>query len=101
MKKHSLSLVALAAAALFSIGVQAQAPLLNDRSQGFDFSQFYGKKMSGETMVSKDQYMQEMERRWNNAEKMMGTNAKKGWASSAMLMKSMEQPNLSNDGGAK
>lgn len=91
MKKHSLSLVALAAAALFSIGAQAQAPLLNDRSQGFDFNQFYGNKMPADTMVSKDQYMKEMERRWNNAEKMMGANAKKGWASHAMLMKSMQE----------
>ena len=99
MKKHSLSLVALAAAALFSIGAQAQAPALNDRP--FDFNQFYGNKMPAETMVSKEQYMKEMERRWNNAEKMMGTNAKKGWASHAMLMKSMEQPNVSNGGGAK
>ena len=88
MKKQSLSLVALAAAALFSIGASAQtAPLQSDRS--FDFNMFYGNKMPMETMVSKEQYMKEMERRWNMAEKMMGPNAKKGWASHSMLMKAI------------
>ena len=88
MKKQSLTLVALAAAALFSVGASAQpAPLQSDRS--FDFNMFYGKKMPMETMVSKEQYMKEMERRWNMAEKMMGPEAKKGWVSHAMLMKAI------------
>ncbi len=88
MKKQSLSLVAIAAAALFSIGASAQtAPLQSDRS--FDFNMFYSSKMPMETMVSKDQYMREMERRWNMAEKMMGPDGKKGWASHAMLMKAI------------
>ena len=100
MKKQSLSLVALAAAALFSIGASAQTqPLQSDRS--FDFNAFYGNKMPMETMVSKDQYMKEMERRWMMAEKMQGANGKPGWVSHAMLRKAMEQPNLSNGGGSK
>ncbi len=88
MKKQSLSLAAIAAVALFSMGASAQTtPLQSDRS--FDFNTFYGKKMPMDTMVSKEQYMMEMERRWNMAEKMMGPNAKKGWANHAMLMKAI------------
>ena len=100
MKKQSLSLVALAAAALFSIGAIAQtSPLQSDRS--FDFNMFYSSKMPMETMVSKEQYMKEMENRWNMAEKMQGANAKKGWVNYTTLRKAMEQPNVSNGGGAQ
>ena len=100
MKKHSLSLAALAAAALFSIGASAQtAPLQSDRS--FYFNMFYSSKMPMETMVSKEQYMKEMENRWNMAEKMQGTSGKKGWVNYTTLRKAMEQPNVSNGGGSK
>ena len=100
MKKQTLSLVALAAAALFSVGAAAQtAPLQSDRS--FDFNMFNSNKMPMETMVSKEQYMKEMENRWNMAEKMQGTSGKKGWVSHGTLKKAMEQPNVSNGGGAQ
>ena len=101
MNKQSLSLVALAAAALFSIGVNAQtAPLQSDRS--FDFNSFYmNKSPAADSMVSKQQYMKEMERRWTMAEKMNDAKAKKGWVSRSNLMKAMEQPNVSNGGGAQ
>lgn len=100
MKKQSLSLVALAATALFSIGASAQtAPLQTDRS--FDFNTFYGNKMPMETMVSKEQYMREMERRWMMAEKMQGAKDKQGFVSYSTLRKAMEQPNVDNGGGSK
>lgn len=100
MKKQSLTLVALAATALFSIGASAQTkPLQSDRS--FAFNEFYAKKMPMDTMVSKEQYMKEMENRWMMAEKMQGTTGKPGWVSGAMLMKAMEQPNVQNGGGAQ
>lgn len=103
MKKHSLSLVALAATALFSIGANAQTkPLQSDRS--FNTSMFYMQNMPADSMdmmVSKEQYMKEMENRWMMAEKMQGTSGKPGWVKFGMLKKAMEQPNLTNGGGAK
>ncbi|MEO7254679.1 MAG: hypothetical protein ABIZ64_10635 [Casimicrobium sp.] len=103
MKKQSLTLVALAASALFSIGAIAQPkPLQSDRS--FNSSMFYAQNMPMESMdmmVSKEQYMKEMENRWMMAEKMQGTSGKPGWVKFGMLKKAMEQPNVSNGGGAK
>ena len=52
-------------------------------------------------MVSKEQYMKEMENRWMMAEKMQGTSGKPGWVKFGTLKKSMEQPNVSNNAGTK
>lgn len=102
MKKSSLSLVALAAATLFSLSATAQTtPLQSDRSSSFDFNAFYGNKMPMEMMVTKEQYMAEMERRWMMAETMQGANGKKGMVAVSTLRKAMEQPNLTTGGGAQ
>lgn len=103
MKKQSLSLVALAAAALFSIGATAQTkPLQSDRS--FNSSMFTAKNLPADSMdmmVSKEQYMKEMENRWMMAEKMQGASGKPGMVKFSMLKKAMEQPNLENNAGIK
>ena len=103
MKKQSLSLVALTAAALFSIGASAQPkPLQSDRS--FSSNMFYAQNMPMESMdmmVTKDQYMKEMEKRWMMAEKMQGASGKPGMVKFGMLKKAMEQPNLENNAGVK
>lgn len=89
MKKQTLSLISIAAAALFAAGVQAQGGALQtDRS--FDFHNFYNGKATPEAMVSKDQYMKEMERRWIMADKMMGDKAGKGFVTSDYLMKAFK-----------
>lgn|GEM_PF-4996957 len=103
MKKQSLSLVALAAAALFSIGASAQPKPLPYQGS-FNSSMFYAQNMpahSMDMMVSKEQYMKEMENRWMMAEKMQGTSGKPGWVKFGTLKKSMEQPNVSNNAGVK
>ena len=103
MKKQSVSGVALVAAAMFSLGATAQPkPLQSDRS--FNTSMFSAKNMpkeSMEMMVSKEDYMKEMEHRWMMAEKMEGNMGKPGWVKFSTLKKSMEQPNVANGGGAK
>ncbi len=97
MKKQTLSLIGIAAAALFAAGVQAQGGALQtDRS--FDFHNFYNGKATPEAMVSKDQYMKEMERRWMMADKMMGDKAGKGWVSHSNLMKAMKEPPVASGG---
>ena len=90
MKKHTLSLIGIAVTALFAVGVQAQGALQTDRS--FDFHNFYNGKATPEAMVSKEQYMKEMERRWMMADKMMGDKAGKGMVSHSNLMKAMKEP---------
>ena len=93
MKKHTLSLVSLAAVALFSAGVSAQtAPMAQQTDRSFDFNNFYNTNKTADGMVSKEQYMMEMSRRWDMAEKMMGPDNKKGWASQANLRKAMQIP---------
>ena len=92
MKKHTLSLIGIAAAALFATGVQAQV-LNTDRS--FDFNVFYNNKMAPEAMVTKEQFMKEMEKRWMMADKMMGEKSGKGMVSAAVLMKAMKDVSTS------
>ena len=57
--------------------------------------------MPADTMASKEQYMMQMERRWNMAEKMMVDNPNKGWVNHGMLMKAMQQPGPTHGGGAQ
>jgi hypothetical protein len=87
MKKHTLSLIGIAAATLFATSVQAQV-LNTDRS--FDFNVFFANKMAPESMISKEQFMKEMEKRWMMADKMMGEKSGKGMVSAGMLMKAMK-----------
>ena len=96
MKKQTFSLIGIAAAALFATGVHAQAALQTDRS--FDFHNFYNGKMQADTMISKEQYMKEMERRWMMADKMMGDKAGKGRVSHEMLMKAMKEQTVVSGG---
>ena len=66
MKKQTLSLLGIAAAALFATSVYATSENTN---LPFEFHTFMSSKMPADTMVSKEQYMKEMENRWNMADK--------------------------------
>jgi hypothetical protein len=57
--------------------------------------------MPSDTIVSKEQYMMEMERRWNMAEKMMVDNPKKGWVNHGILMNAMKELGPAHAGGAQ
>ena len=98
MKKHTLSLISIAAAALFATGVYAAG---ENSNLPFEFHTFMSSKMPADTMVSKEQYMKEMEKRWMMADKMMGANAGKGWVSHGMLMKAMKESPITASGGAQ
>ena len=95
MKKHTLSLIGIAAAALFATGVYATSENTN---LPFEFHTFMSSKMPADTMVSKEQYMKEMENRWNMADKKMGAKAGKGWVSHAALMDAMKETPLAKGG---
>ena len=95
MKKHTLSLIAIAAAAVFATGVYAES---KNSNLPFEFHTFMGAKAPADTMVSKEQYMKEMENRWNMADKKMGANAGKGWVSHAALMGAMKETPVSKGG---
>ena len=87
MKKHTLSLMVVAAAALFAAGVQAVGANSN---LPFEFNRFMATKKPATTvMITKEDYMAEMEHRWMMADKMMGANAGKGVVSQSALMKAM------------
>ena len=88
MNKHTLSLISIAAAALFATGVHAESA---NSDLPFEFHAFMTAKAPVETMVSKEQYMKEMENRWNMADKKMGANAGKGWVSHRALMDAMKE----------
>ena len=98
MKKHALSLIGIAAAALFATGVCAESA---NSDLPFEFHTFMNSKTKAETMVSKEQYMKEMERRWMMADKMMGDKAGKGSVSHGMLMKAMKEPSNTVPGAAQ
>ena len=94
MKKHTLALICIAAATLFAAGAHAQSQVVyTDRT--FDFNVFYNNKMAPDAMVSKEQFMKEMEKRWMMADKMMGDKGGKGMVSAAMLMKAMKDVSTS------
>jgi hypothetical protein len=99
MKKHTLSLIGVAAAALFATGVQAVGANSN---LPFEFNRFMAtKKPANTVMITKEEYMAEMEHRWMMADKMMGANAGKGVVSQRMLMKAMRNPSPRVPGAAK
>ena len=98
MKKHTLSLIAavgMAATTLFATGVYAESANSN---LPFEFHTFMTAKAPADTMVSKEQYMKEMENRWNMADKKMGTNAGKGWVSHRALMDAMKDTPIAKGG---
>ena len=95
MKKRTLSLVGIAAAALFATGVRAESANSN---LPFEFHTFMGAKAPADAMISKEQYMKEMENRWNMADKKMGAKAGKGWVSHAALMDAMKETPASKGG---
>ncbi len=95
MKKQTLSLIGIAAAALFATGVYAESANSN---LPFEFHTFMSSKMPGDTMISKEQYMKEMEMRWNMADKKMGANAGKGWVSHKALMDAMKETPIAKGG---
>ena len=98
MKQHALSLLAavgMAATALFATSVYAESANSN---LPFEFHTFMSSKMPADTMVSKEQYMKEMENRWNMADKKMGANGGKGWVSHAALMDAMKETPASKGG---
>lgn len=95
MKRHTLSLISVAAAALFSAGIHAESANSN---LPFEFHSFMSSKAPVDTMVSKEQYMKEMENRWNMADKKMGSNSGKGWVSHRALMDAMKDTSLAKGG---
>ena len=98
MKKHTLSLIGIAAAALFATGIHAESANSN---LPFEFHTFMSAKSPSDTMVSKAQYMKEMEMRWNMADKKMGAKAGKGWVSHSALMDAMKETPAVAKGGAQ
>ena len=95
MKKHAFTLISIAAATLFATGVYAQSA---NSDLPFEFHTFMSAKAPADTMVSKEQYMKEMENRWNMADKKMGANAGKGWVSHRALMDAMKETPLAKGG---
>ncbi len=98
MKKHTLSVIAavgLAASALFATGVYAES---ENSNLPFEFHTFMAAKAPPDTMVSKEQYMKEMENRWNMAHKRMGPNARQGWVSHRALMDAMKESPIAKGG---
>lgn len=96
MQTRSLiATVGMVAATLFATGVYAESANSN---LPFEFHAFMSAKTPAETMVSKEQYMKEMENRWNMADKKMGANAGKGWVSHRALMDAMKETPLAKGG---
>jgi hypothetical protein len=95
MKKHTLSLISVAAAALFATGAYAESANSN---LPFEFHNFMSSKTPVDTMVSKEQYMKEMENRWDMAHKKMGPSARKGWVSHRALMDAMKETPIAKGG---
>ncbi len=98
MQKHTRSLLAaigMSATALFATGAYAESANSN---LPFEFHAFMGAKAPADTMVSKEQYMKEMENRWNMADKRMGAKAGKGWVSHRALMDAMKETPASKGG---
>ncbi len=95
MKKHTLSLISIAAAALFATGIHAQSANTN---LPFEFHTFMGAKAPADTMVSKEQYMKEMEMRWDMADKKMGVKGGKGWVTHSALMDAMKETPVAKGG---
>ena len=98
MKMQTRSLIAavgMAAAILFATGAYAESANSN---LPFEFHTFMSAKAPTDTMVSKEQYMKEMENRWNMADKKMGSKAGKGWVSHAALMDAMKETPVAKGG---
>lgn len=59
--------------------------------------------MHSEIMISKSQYMLEMEHRWRVAERMMGQQYKPGWVSRSVLAQATNDLSMISDdcGSAK
>ena len=95
MKKQTLSLIGIAAAALFSASVYAESANSN---LPFEFHTLMTAKAPADTMVSKEQYMKEMENRWNMAHKKMGPSATKNFVSHKALMDAMKEAPASKGG---